>query len=41
MAESRDADAPVDDSEIEAYLGHLRVERRASAHTLRAYDAEL
>ena len=29
------------DPEVEAYLDHLRVERRASVHTLRAYDTEL
>lgn len=30
-----------EDPEVGAYLEHLRVERRASVHTLRAYDAEL
>ncbi|MFM7737264.1 MAG: tyrosine recombinase XerC [Alphaproteobacteria bacterium] len=39
--ESAEAESRGDDSEIAAYLDHLRVERRASVHTLRAYDAEL
>ncbi|MFM7140645.1 MAG: site-specific integrase, partial [Alphaproteobacteria bacterium] len=39
--ESAEAKSRCDDSEIAAYLDHLRVERRASVHTLRAYDAEL
>lgn len=33
--------AMVGDAAAEAFLGHLRVERRASAHTVRAYGAEL
>ena len=36
-----DADPIAPDPAIAAYLQHLRVERRASAHTLRAYAAEL
>lgn len=35
------ADATARDPAIAAYLEHLRVERRASAHTLRAYGTEL
>jgi integrase/recombinase XerC len=30
-----------DDARVEAYLTHLRVERRSSSHTLRAYAAEI
>ncbi len=35
------ADATARDPAVAAYLEHLRVERRASPHTLRAYGAEL
>ena len=41
MAAEIEASGIPEDSEIAAYLEHLRVERRASVHTLRAYDAEL
>ncbi|MBU6283714.1 tyrosine-type recombinase/integrase [bacterium] len=40
MAEAEEDTGRVD-PEVAAYLEHLRVERRASVHTLRAYDAEL
>ena len=39
--ERTDAPASSADGPIEDYLRHLRVERRASPHTLRAYRAEL
>lgn len=36
-----DAHEPRRDPRVTGYLEHLRVERRASQHTLRAYEAEL
>ncbi len=41
MAEGVEDRLGQEDPEVAAYLAHLRVERRASIHTLRAYEAEL
>ena len=41
MAEIPAAEQPRTDPGVAAYLDHMRVERRASRHTLRAYTSEL
>ncbi|WP_432277779.1 tyrosine recombinase XerC [Lysobacter stagni] len=40
-APSQDSEVPMRDADVDAFLAHLQVERRMSAHTLDAYQRDL